>query len=125
MTTAHIRYLAFFFVIALLTGCAKSDGGIAPVQGRVTLDGQPLQYAVVTFQPDGKPPASSGTNQDGRYELIYKRGVMGAPVGNNRVTIVLDVQQAHRPQLKPQTDLTREVKPGPNEFNFDLKSTEK
>lgn len=120
-----MRYLSSFVVIALMAGCAKSGLDVAPVHGRVTLDGQPLQYAVVTFQPEGKSPASSGTDKDGHYELIYKRGIMGAPIGTSRVTILLDIQQSHRPQLKPQTDLTREVKPGPNEFNFDLKSDAK
>ena len=42
-------------------------------------------------------------------------------MGKNRVTILLDVEQAHRPQIPHQTDLVREVKAGPNVFNFDLR----
>jgi hypothetical protein len=120
-----IRYLGCLVWIALLAGCGKPGPDVAPVSGRVTLDGQPLEFAIVTFHADGKSPATSGTNKDGRYELIYKRGVMGAPLGMNKVTILLNVEQAHRPQLGPQSDLAREVKPGPNFFDFDLKSTEK
>ena len=111
--------------LLLLTGCAKSAPDVAPVSGRVTLDGQPLEFAVVTFQPEGKAPATSGTDKDGRYELMYKRDVMGAPLGMNRVSILLDVEQAHRPQIPPQPDLKREVKPGPNVFDFDLTSNAK
>jgi hypothetical protein len=106
----------------VLGGCAKSGTDVAPVTGRVTLDGQPLEFANVTFHAEGKSSASSSTDKDGRYELIYKRGVVGAPIGKSRVTILLNVEQAHRPQVPPQPDLEREVKPGPNEFNFDLKS---
>lgn len=120
-----VRNLLCLVWIALLAGCAKPGPDVAPVSGRVTLDGQPLPFAIVTFHPEGKSAASSGTDKDGRYMLMYKRGVMGAPVGMNRVTILLDVEQAHRPQLTPQTDLKREVKPGPNEFNFELTTAAK
>ncbi len=121
----RLRYLLYLVALSCFAGCAKSGPDVAPVTGRITLDGQPLQYAIVTFQPDGKSAASSGTDKDGNYELMYKRGVVGAPVGKNRVTILLDVEQAHRPQIPLQTDLVREVKAGPNVFNFDLKSARK
>src|SRR5262249_49096600 len=111
--------------LLLLTGCAQSAPDVAPVSGRITLDGKPREFAVATFQPDGKSPATSGTDKDGHYELMYKRGVMGAPLGMNRVSILLDVEQAHRPQIPPQADLQREVKPGPNVFDFDLTSNTK
>jgi hypothetical protein len=120
----RVKYLSWLFAVSLVIGCGRSTAEVAPVSGRVTLDGQPLQFAILTFQAAGKGAASGGSDADGRYTLMYKRGVMGAPVGKNRVTILLDVEQSHRPQLTP-TELEREVKPGPNEFNFDLTSGDK
>jgi|1185.fasta_scaffold506110_1 hypothetical protein len=119
-----MRYLLWLVVVAIVIGCGRSIADVAPVTGRVTLDGQPLQFAILTFHPAGKASASGGTDKDGRYTLLYKRGVMGAPIGLNRVTILLDVEQSHRPQLTP-TELEREVKPGPNVIDFDLKSDDK
>jgi hypothetical protein len=118
----RVPHLWLLMLIGLAAGCNKSGQDIAPVTGRVTLDGKPLQFAVVTFHPEGKSTASSTTDKEGRYELLYKRGVLGAPVGMSRVSILLDVEQAHRPQLSPQADLKREVKPGPNTIDFELKS---
>jgi hypothetical protein len=61
---------------------------------------------------------------------MYKRGVVGAPVGENRVSISLDTELAHHPDNIPQvynvqSELKREVKPGQNEFDFELKSDTK
>ena len=36
---------------AVAAGCSKIPAGVVPVSGCVTLDGQPLAGAVVTFQP--------------------------------------------------------------------------
>jgi hypothetical protein len=121
----RLAQLCCLIPVLIFVGCAKPGADVAPVTGRITLDGQPLEFAVITFQPEGKSSASSGTDKDGHYELAYKRGVMGAPVGMSHVSILLDVEQAHRPQIKPQTDLKREVKPGPNVFDFDLKTDAK
>ena len=125
-----LRSLGCLIFIALLVGCGKSNADVAPVSGVVTLDGRPLEFAIITFQPEGKSPAAGRTDKDGHYELLYKRGVMGAPVGPNRVTIMLDVDLAKKPQNVParyntQTELQHEVKPGPNVIDFDLKTEAK
>jgi hypothetical protein len=128
--TITIRNLSCLLLAILFAGCAKSGTDVAPVSGRVTLDGQPLEFAILTFQPEGKSPASGRTDKDGHYELLYKRGVMGAPVGKNKVSILLDVDLAHRPQIIPSrynspTELEREVTPSPNVIDFDLKTAAK
>jgi hypothetical protein len=116
--------LALIGLAVVLIGCGKSMD-VAPVKGRVTLDGKPVKFANVTFQVEGRPPGTGRTDDDGHYELIYKRGVMGGPLGKNRVTIAEDTELTHGPQRIParyntQTELEQEVKPGSNEFNFDL-----
>jgi hypothetical protein len=110
----------------LLVGCRKSGPELAPVSGRVTLAGKPLEKADVVFQPDsGKPPASGRTDAEGRYELAYKRGVMGGPVGQNTVRIRVSRELVRNPpriaaRFNSKSELHREVKAGQNEFDFDV-----
>jgi hypothetical protein len=77
-----------------LSGCG--GGPVAPVSGRVTLAGQPLEGAVVTFQPvtsdDGSVVTTTGsvgrTDANGRFELrLVEPDKPGAAVGKHRVTI--------------------------------------
>jgi hypothetical protein len=76
-------------------GCGGT-GPVARVSGRVTLAGQPLANATVTFQPvqqaDSPAPKTVGsvgtTDSDGRYELrLIANDNPGAAVGQHRVTI--------------------------------------
>jgi hypothetical protein len=117
------------FVIALV-GCGKSGPQVAPVHGRVTLDGQPLANADVQFQPDGSQRPSSGrTLADGQYSLLYKRGQPGARVGFHTVRIWVSPEVVRNPpniaaKFDSKSELRAEVKSGDNEFNFDV-TTEK
>lgn len=98
------------------------------MKGRVTLDGRPLEMVDVVFQPDdGKSSATSRTDPDGHYELLYKRGVVGAPTGKHTVRIEFTSNIVKNPPNIPdrynkQSELHREVKSGVNDFDFDLKS---
>jgi hypothetical protein len=119
------RSIVVAALVSLSVGCSGSGPQIAPVSGRITLDGRPLSKASITFQPAGKSPGIGRTDDDGRYEIAYKRGVMGAPIGVNRISIEEIRDLTHRPQSVPvhyntESDLQREVKAGPNEFDFDL-----
>jgi hypothetical protein len=101
------------FVLLLAAGCGDR---VAPVSGRVTLDGRPLANAFVTFQPlargkDINPgPGSAGkTDADGRYTLqVVGRKSKGAIVGPHRVAIVAYARDLPRntddfnPNLPPQ-----------------------
>lgn len=74
-------------------GCSGGDPNEPkqfPVSGTVTLDGKPLAKATVTFTPVGNTRgagATGKTDQEGRYQLTYLRGKMGAPAGQYRVAI--------------------------------------
>src|SRR2546423_11626348 len=122
------KYWTLFFWLLLLGllsgGCRKSGPELAPVSGHVTLNGKPLETGDVVFQPEnGKSPALGRTDAEGRYELAYKRGVMGGPVGQNLVQIRVSRELVHNPphiaaRFNSQSELRREVKAGQNEFDF-------
>jgi hypothetical protein len=76
-------------------GCSTSSG-IVPVSGRVTLNGQPLSGASVSFQPvsprENERPAASGsagkTDADGHFTLrLIEPDRPGALVGKHTVVI--------------------------------------
>jgi hypothetical protein len=87
------RLVSIVVLSFIASGC-HSD--IVPVSGRVTLDGQPLPGAIVTFQPvrepSAEPPTATGsvavTDDQGRYQLrLVDPERPGALVGDHTVTI--------------------------------------
>jgi hypothetical protein len=125
MIVAHFRKVGSILLLIAVAGCERSGPQVAPVRGRVTLDGEPLADTSIVFEAEGMPPSGGYTDKNGNYELIFKRGVKGAPIGLNRVTILENTQRTLGPQRVParynqESELKREVKPGDNEINFDL-----
>ncbi len=123
------RTCGFAAVVALflsLSGCTNQSDrpAIGEVSGVVTLDGEPLANASVAFSQDGFRPAIGETNSEGRYELFYIRDIKGATVGTNTVRIKQFGNEARRlpRRFNVESELSREVQPGQNEINFDLKS---
>jgi hypothetical protein len=103
---------------------------VAPVSGTVKLDGKPLAYADVTFQlVEGGRPAVARTDENGHYELMFKRAQPGAIVGTHTVRIYVSPEVVPNPpkippQYDTQSELQREVKAGEdNVFDFDIDST--
>lgn len=85
---------AAFASVALLAGCGGSSFELAPVSGVVTLDGNPVPYTRVTFQPRSTgDPAKAGPSSvaecddTGRFELKTINGEDGAVVGTHTVRI--------------------------------------
>jgi hypothetical protein len=83
-------------LILLAAGCGGGAHRIAPVSGKITLDGKPLNNASVLFGPigsaDNKEPGPSAvgkTDAEGRFSLMAVDGSMtpGAVVGKNKVVI--------------------------------------
>ena len=114
-------------MICAAEGCGQNGPELAPVTGRVTLDGRPLASADVEFQPDNMQPPSVGhTDADGRFELLYKRGVAGARLGQHTVRITVSKSVVKNAPNIPdrynkQSDLRSEVKAGEqNVFDFEL-----
>lgn len=133
MTSRTLGLISTGLLLGTLAGgCADGGPELAPVSGRVTLDGRPLENARVTFQPDGaKRPSYGDTDADGRYLLVHKRGEGGALVGKHTVVITVSPEIVRNPPHIPpeynsQSTLKADVKAGEdNVFDFDLKSAGK
>lgn len=73
-------------VLAMM-GCGQQGPPLAIVTGKVTLDGNPVSNAIVTFAPVNGGMASTGvTEADGTYRLRCNLGE-GALIGQHRVSI--------------------------------------
>jgi|SRR6516164_5488110 hypothetical protein len=139
--------LIFGFVVVALLGCNTKPYTVGPVSGRVTLDGNPLPKASVTFVPMATkenlapgPTATAITNADGRYSLTIDRNTPGGVVGKCRIYITtlltdpaIDERDGGPPIKRPKdkvpdrynqkTELVFEVPPGgTDQANFELKS---
>ena len=113
---ANREWAAFFALSFLVSaGCAKGKTtpkpDLVPVKGPVTLDGQPLADADVSFAFDGTPPAGyygSGARTDaqGHYELQCT-GENGAVPGKYKVTVSHLVNNSGVP-IKPEEGIDME-----------------
>jgi len=133
------RSLIVIVAAASIAGCGQAYK-IAPVSGRITLDGKPLANATVQFYPVAPPgtdpgPTSIGhTNEDGRYSLaLIDGGTLGAMVGKHKVFITVnpkpdpnDKRPRHYVQVpmryNRKSELERDVPPGGAECDFELTS---
>lgn len=113
------------FVLACLSAVAGCGRGpqFADVQGRITLNGQPLPDLEVLFLPDPKqgtvgPPSSGYTDEKGHYKLATNKDQSGAVVGTHRVTLrdlttlptppMLDAEgNRERAKVKPPAKVSR------------------
>jgi hypothetical protein len=121
----------------LTTGCGGADvpDNLSSVSGVVTLDGQPLAGAAVTFVPPDGRPASGTTDSSGKYSLSYNDGSDGCQPGLCRVMIstgssgrenedgevVGAKPESVPPKYNVQSELTFSVKPNErNQADFQL-----
>jgi len=98
-------------VVLCLSGCGSSDGyTLVPVSGTITLDGQPLAGASVSFQRTGGdttvgPGSAAVTDASGKYELktAEANSQPGAVVGMHvvRITGVQDQRAADDDTARP------------------------
>jgi hypothetical protein len=111
-------------------GCSKEGYTLASVSGTVTLNGNPLPNAIVTFQPIGSlshdpGPGSTGrTDAEGRYTLRvvavgHRRN--GAVVGWHHVSITTQSRANPQASSDDRTPPPPEILPANYNANSDLK----
>jgi hypothetical protein len=134
---------AAFCCLAVLglygAGCSGDGLNRAAVKGKVLVDNEPLDEGMISFFPvEGNAGPEAGIDiRDGAYNLPRK---VGAIVGKNRVVIrgfrktgrkIKDpfglVQEekvdAVPPEYNNNSTLVREIRPGDNTLDFELKGT--
>ena len=129
--------LTSLFVLAFLSGCQNNEVEIGQVTGVVTLDGRPIENAVVYFYPDAGGRSSIGiTNAEGAYELTYRGDVKGAKIGTHSVSLTTSTEdvigengkikkgapERFPPEYSREGTVKREVNAGDNQINFDVLS---
>jgi hypothetical protein len=133
----ELQSSSFFFLI-LVIGAAGCSGekvpGLARVTGTVTIDGQPVADASISFEGanPGEPPSLAKTDSSGNYELYYSRGHKGATIGEH-IVYITTYQEPTDENPKPKkesipakynakSELKKTVTRGQNKIDFDLKS---
>jgi hypothetical protein len=120
----------------IATGCnSEKLPRLAPVTGSVTMDGQPVPNATVTFDgaKEGEPVSLGRTDATGKYELYYSRNHKGATVGEHAVRVSThdetgddDNRQVQKETIPSRynvkSELKANVKRGTNKHDFELKS---
>lgn len=81
-----LLFLAALAGLGSLAGCGERRP-LARVTGKVLLDGQPLQFGTVSFQPEYGQPATAIIQPDGTFTLRTVGEGAGAVVGLNRVRV--------------------------------------
>jgi len=128
-------------LLFILSSCGSSGNGpqFGNVTGTITLDGAPLPFAKVEFQPEKARPSVGLTNENGQYTLGYSVAQKGAIQGQHVVRIALAtpdevggedskaiVELRKRVKIPDRfnkdSGLTAEVKKGNNNLNFELTS---
>lgn len=132
-----MQKLLAVLAILMLTGSIGCIGSsdhpdVGRVTGVVTLDGEPLADAVLTFEPmEEARPSYGKTDSSGRYELYYTDDNPGATIGKHRVRITTassgGEDEAPTPEklaakYNMKTELSADVAPGKNTIDFPLES---
>jgi hypothetical protein len=127
--------------LLLPTGCGLQGGHRVAVSGAVTLDGQPVEGGAIVFLPEGNGtndrPKTGVTIEAGKYTIPAEKG---PALGKYRVEIrwqkptgkkipsddppnlMDETRQVIPDKYNSRSDLTCEVQPGKNTFDFALTS---
>jgi hypothetical protein len=137
-------------LVAAMAGCGQSESlnapELYPVTGKVTMDGEPLVGAVLSFLPKGDTAGqvvTATTADGGSYSAMYSNGKPGCPTGQFQIYIsklvmpdgspipdgktAADVQAVdkvppkYRSSENPESSIMIPVG-GKSELNFELKS---
>lgn len=136
--------LVVLVCVFVVSGCGKKLPPMAPVSGKVTVEGQPLSSGQVAFVPDvqvlgaDKPIEQSGAGlsagqiTNGEYK-IYTAGKEGAPLGKYKVTVTPSMMPTGDAKKMPASGFNRaygdprntplmvEVVANPDAGRYDLK----
>jgi hypothetical protein len=118
-----------------ICGCGRTGPELGYVTGIVTLDGEPLPDAEITFHPEtqGGSISIGSTNESGEYEMKFTRHREGAMLGKHLVQITTALERFEGGRMirakervpvkyNQRSELTATVEPGNNSIDFKLMS---
>jgi hypothetical protein len=137
--TTTTRFHVGCLLLPLLAALGCSGSNRAAVAGKVTFDGQPLKEGRIMFVPDQANPGPTAGAQivNGNYSVPAANGVF---IGKNVVQInavrktgkmiqspfgpglIDEVAEFVPAKYNKKTEISCEIKPGNNHFDFDLTS---
>lgn len=128
-TKKLISLLACSLMVIAAAGCNSSDRPpLGQITGNVKIKGQPVEHLYILFSPVPRGKAGVGeTDAQGNYTVSFGNpDILGAPVGECVVSVTwptgyevpegISIPEGWGSDSKTKV----EVKPGKNEFNFDL-----
>lgn len=124
--------LSFSLLLLASTGCGDGKGVRIPVSGNVTIDGKPVGFGRISFEPIDKPGkfiGGSSLGTDGSYQVTTFTAFDGLPPGKYQVTITATEamgdsgERWHAPKKYSMLDksgLTAEVNEETKTIDFEL-----
>lgn len=94
-----ILSLILAMIAAVASGCSKPRRELAPLTGKVTFEGKPLQFGSVTMEHSSGQPATAAIQSDGTFAMATIGEGEGAAVGKWRVRI--GCNEAQDPAKRP------------------------
>ncbi len=135
-SNCNVRFSAIFLVCLSVAGCGQKNDRppLGLVKGTVTLDGEPLAEANVSFSPkEGGRTSTAVTNDSGEYELKYTTTAKGAKIGEHTIRVSTFQQGGDEPDSPPgvpekvpkkyeKEPITQDVATGENTIDIELSS---
>jgi hypothetical protein len=138
----NMRRLSILLLLSLgIAGCSRQDYPGAkryPLSGKVTIDGQPLDWGSISFiPPSGEQRVSGDLIKDGAYSVPEEKGAnsgkykveirwnrkTGRKVRDNDSGEMYDERkEGLPPRYHANSELSAEVSARQSTFDFDLKS---
>ena len=128
-----LQIFAACLSLIVFAGCGDGRGVRVPVSGKVTIDGAPLAFGSVLFEPleggENNRPGGGALESDGTFRVSAYTAFDGLPPGSYRVAItgtehISDTSQRwHAPKKYSQpgtSGLTAEIEEETDQLNFDL-----
>jgi len=90
--TTRFFYIALLIFLVLQAGCGRGGPDVQFVTGVVTLDGKPLEGAIVSFSPQDNEglPAVGTTQTDGRFHLNAPASLPGSGTTQGEYKVLIE-----------------------------------
>lgn len=112
-----------------LFSCGAGGSGVPreKVSGKVTLNGEALDNAIIIYESASGDSSHGVTDAEGHYEMKSKQDEPGVPVGSYVVRIIKTEGEVAGQELIPakynaSSELKADVKTGDNQFDFEIQN---